>query len=109
MKIQVIGSGCATCRKLFELTKEAVKQLDLKVDVEYIADVSKLIEMGVMTSPILTIDDKVAMVGFVPNIEKIKKLIASAGQGSGCACENDCGDDCDCKNEETKCSCGGKC
>lgn len=75
MKIQVIGSGCATCKKLFELTKEAAKQVGVKDEVEYIADVAKLIEMGVMTSPILVVDGKVAMVGFVPNIEKIKKII----------------------------------
>ncbi len=34
MKIQVLGSGCSTCKKLFELTKEAVKQLNLREEVE---------------------------------------------------------------------------
>ncbi len=75
MKIQVLGSGCPTCKRLFELTKQAVAQLNLPEDVEYITDVSKIVEMGVMTSPVLAIDGKPVLVGSVPDIEKIKKLI----------------------------------
>jgi len=76
MKIQVLGSGCPTCKKLHELTKEAVKQLNLKEDVEYSTDVSKIIAMGVMSSPVLAINGKPVMIGFSPNIEKIKSLIS---------------------------------
>jgi len=97
MKIQVLGSGCPTCKKLFELTKEAVNQLNLKEEVEYDTDVSKIIEMGVMSSPALAIDGKPTMVGFVPDIEKIKKLLTSS---NSCHSES---------NKTNKCSCGGKC
>lgn len=111
MQIQVLGSGCPTCKKLFELTKEAVKQLNLKEEVEYDTDVSKIIEMGVMSSPVLAIDGKPAMVGFVPDIEKIKKLLTdNSSIIQGCDCEEN--DNCDCHSESnkiSKCSCGGKC
>jgi len=75
MKIQVLGSGCPTCKKLFELTKKAVEELGLKTEVEYITDIQKIIEMGVMQSPVLAIDDKPVMVSFVPDIEKIKEIV----------------------------------
>jgi small redox-active disulfide protein 2 len=74
-KIQVLGSGCPACRKLFELTKRAVEELGLKIEVEYITDIRKIIEMGVMASPVLAINDKPVMVGFLPNIERIKEII----------------------------------
>jgi len=45
MKIQVLGSGCPACRNLFELTKKAVEELNLKAEVEYISDIQKIIEM----------------------------------------------------------------
>ena len=35
MKIQVLGSGCATCKSLYELTKKAVSDLGMKEEVEY--------------------------------------------------------------------------
>jgi small redox-active disulfide protein 2 len=75
MKIAVLGSGCATCKALYELTKKAVFELGLKDEVEYITDISKIIEMGVMQSPVLAINGKPVMVGFIPDVEKIKEII----------------------------------
>jgi small redox-active disulfide protein 2 len=75
MKIQVLGSGCPTCKKLFELTKKAVEELELKTEVEYITDIQRIVEMGVMSSPVLAIDGKPAITGFLPDIEKIKDTI----------------------------------
>lgn len=76
MKIQVLGSGCPNCKNLYELTKKAVEELNLKVEVEYVTDIQKIIEMGVMQSPVLAIDGKPVLVGSVPGIEKIKELIS---------------------------------
>jgi len=78
MTIQVLGSGCSTCKSLYELTKRAVSELQLGVEVDYITDVSKIVEMGVMSSPVLAINGKPVMVGFLPDIEKIKSLLTEA-------------------------------
>ena len=78
MKIQVIGSGCPTCKKLHELTDQAVKELKINEEVEYTTDIQQLLEMGVMSSPVLAIDGKPVSVGTVPNIEKIKDLISGS-------------------------------
>ena len=75
MQIQVLGSGCPTCKKLFELTKQAIEELGLKIEVEYITDIQRIVEMGVMSSPILAVDGKPAITGFLPDVEKIKETI----------------------------------
>jgi small redox-active disulfide protein 2 len=78
MKIQVLGSGCPTCQKLFEITQKAVAEMGLKEKVEYLSGtegMQALIEIGSMSSPVLTVDGKIVMTGFTPDIEKIKKLI----------------------------------
>lgn len=77
MKIQVLGSGCPTCKKLFETTKQAVAELGLKTEVEYITDIHKIVEMGVMSSPVLAIDGKPVIAGLLTNIKKIKETIKS--------------------------------
>jgi len=74
-QIQVLGSGCPTCKKLFELTKKAVQELGIKTEVEYITDIQKIIEMGVMSSPVLAINGKPAITGFLPDVKKIKETI----------------------------------
>jgi len=83
MKIAVLGSGCATCKALYDLTKKAVSQLGLKDEVEYITDISKIIEMGVMQSPVLAINGKSVMVGFIPDAEKIKEIIEKEIKNNG--------------------------
>ena len=75
MKIQVLGSGCATCKKLFEITKKVVSEVGLAENVEYVIDVQKIVAMGLMQSPILVINDKPVLIGFTSDTEKIKKII----------------------------------
>ncbi|MFH1601651.1 MAG: thioredoxin family protein [Candidatus Shapirobacteria bacterium] len=81
MKIQVLGSGCPTCKKLYEITKQAVEETGLKEEVEYLIGqegLQKMMDMGVMSSPVLAINGKSVMTGFVDDVEKIKKLILEA-------------------------------
>ncbi len=78
MKIQILGSGCPTCKKLFELTKKAVEEIQIDQKVEYVSGqegIQKIMELGVMSSPVLTIDDEPVLTGLVNDVEKIKKLI----------------------------------
>jgi small redox-active disulfide protein 2 len=78
MNIKVIGSGCATCEKLHDLTTQAVQELGMKDEVEYGTDVNEIVAMGLMQSPVLAIDGKPALVGKVFDLEKIKGAIQKA-------------------------------
>jgi small redox-active disulfide protein 2 len=76
MKIEVIGSGCKKCKSLFELTKETALYLGITDQVIYSTDVNKIVSMGLMSSPVLTIDDKPVLVGILPTKEKLKEIIS---------------------------------
>lgn len=76
MKIEVIGSGCKKCKALFELTKEAIQELNINDTVLYSNDINKIVMMGIMSSPVLTIDDKPVLVGILPDKNKLKDIIS---------------------------------
>ncbi len=95
--IQVFGSGCPTCKKLHELTKEAAKQLNITTEVEYSSDIQKLLDTGMMSSPVLVINGKPALAGRLPDVEKIKELLTISNNKPGIEKAN------------SSCSCGGKC
>lgn len=78
MNVTVMGTGCPMCKKLFERTQEAVKALGLEVTVDYVTDVEKIIAMGFMHSPILTVNGKAVLVGELPSVDKIKELVKQA-------------------------------
>jgi len=75
MKIQVLGSGCPSCKRLYEQTKAAAAEAGIKAEVEYITDIQKIIEMGLMRSPVLAIDGKPVLIGSVPDKAGIKCIL----------------------------------
>lgn len=76
MKIEVIGSGCKKCKSLFELTEIASKELGIGGEVLYSTDINKIVAMGLMQSPVLTIDGKPVLAGVLPDKERLKEIIA---------------------------------
>jgi small redox-active disulfide protein 2 len=78
MTIQVLGSGCPTCQKLHQMVEEIVKETGRGDRVEYLTGdegTGKVIELGLMSSPVIVVDGKVAMTGFIPDKSIVKEKI----------------------------------
>lgn len=75
MKIQVLGMGCPTCKKLYEITKKAATEVGFVGEVEYITDIKTMLEMGITQSPAVAIDGEPILSGRLPGIGELKKII----------------------------------
>jgi small redox-active disulfide protein 2 len=75
MKIEVLGMGCASCKKLYQSVLEAVKQSGKEVQVAKVEDIQKIMTYGVLSTPALVIDGVVKVAGKIPKPEEIKKWI----------------------------------
>ena len=75
MKIQILGTGCAKCSKLYENTKEAVEAAGIDAQLEKVTDLTQIMAFGVMVTPALAIDGQVKISGKVPSVEEIKQMI----------------------------------
>ena len=77
MTVKVLGSGCKSCHALLENTQAAVKAMGKENDiqVEYITDMEKIMQYGVMSMPALIICEKIASVGKVLRPAEIQNLI----------------------------------
>lgn len=75
LEIQVVGSGCPTCKKLFDLVEKAVLELGMTIHVEYVTDVEKFAALGLMQGPVMLVNGKPALIGFHSKIATIKKAI----------------------------------
>ena len=74
MKITIIGSGCPTCKALYDKVRKLKEDGKVKADIEYIKDVNKLIKRGIMGSPALLVDGKPVHVG-MPSDKELLKLL----------------------------------
>lgn len=75
MKIEILGTGCAKCKTLFEVTREAVAQSGQFAQIEKVEDVSKIMGYGVMSTPALVIEGEVKITGRVPGVEEVLHLM----------------------------------
>ena len=77
--IKVLGAGCKSCHEQYENAKAAVKALGLSVEVEYITDMEKVMEYGVMSMPAIVVNDKVVSMGKVLKAADVEKLLRKLG------------------------------
>ena len=77
--IKVLGAGCKSCHEQYENVKQAVKDMGLSVEVEYITDMQKVMEYGVMSMPALVVNEKVVAMGKVLKTADIVVLLHKGG------------------------------
>jgi small redox-active disulfide protein 2 len=78
MKIQVLGTGCPKCKKMYENVEKAIKDLGTCAEIEKVQDLKAIMDFGVMVTPALAIDGNVKVAGKIPSVEDIKKLVEEA-------------------------------
>lgn len=78
MKIEILGTGCVKCRKLYENTQVAVKELGLEAEIVKVEDMEEITNYGVMVTPALAVDGKVKVGGRIPTLDEIKNFLSSA-------------------------------
>lgn len=77
MKIQILGTGCPKCQRLYQHAELAAKELNLSYEMIKIQDIDQITDFGVMMTPALAIDDEVKSAGKLLSVEEIKKLLSN--------------------------------
>ena len=80
MIVEVLGSGCANCEKVYQNAFEAVEQLGLgnRVKIVKIADINEFAKKGVHITPGLIINGEVVSKGKVLEVDQIIQLLDEA-------------------------------
>ena len=73
MKIEIYGTGCTKCKKLFENARQAAGSDAQVVKVE---DIQQIMNAGVMITPAIAVDGEVKSAGKVLSVDEIKKMIS---------------------------------
>ena len=75
MLIQILGTGCAKCKKMAEVAELVAKKMNIEFELEKVTDITKIVELGVMTTPAMLVDGKLKCSGRVPSIEEVEKIL----------------------------------
>jgi small redox-active disulfide protein 2 len=71
MIIKILGSGCAKCNRLEQLTRDAVAELGIDATFEHVRDMDQIMTYPIMTTPALVIDEQVKVAGRMPGRDEL--------------------------------------
>ena len=71
MLIKILGTGCATCQRLEQLTREVAAELGIDAQFDHVRDMPSIMAYPVMSTPALVIDEEVMVFGRMPSKEEI--------------------------------------
>jgi small redox-active disulfide protein 2 len=72
-KIQILGTGCPKCKRLFANVEVAVKAIGDEVQIEKVEKIVEIMKFGVMSTPALVVDGQVKSAGKILSPEEIQK------------------------------------
>ena len=75
MKIEVLGTGCAKCKTLYENVKKALEESGKNGEVVKIEDIPSIMKYGVMSTPALVIDGQVIFSGKLASVAEIMGML----------------------------------
>jgi small redox-active disulfide protein 2 len=75
MEIKILGTGCAKCKTLEQLTREVVSKNGIDATITKVEDIMEIMKYNIMTTPALVVDGKVVSKGRIPSAEEIKQLL----------------------------------
>jgi len=71
MLIKILGSGCAKCNRLEQLTREVVAEQGLDATFEHVTNMDEIMAYPIMTTPALVVDETVKVAGRMPSKDEI--------------------------------------
>ncbi|MFP4243879.1 MAG: thioredoxin family protein [Ectothiorhodospira sp.] len=92
--IQILGSGCASCKSTYQLIEERARARGVQVNLEKVEDIAEIMRHGVMSTPGVVIDGQVVHTGGIPSRDTVDAWLAgetpssSGPRGSGGCCGN---------------------
>ena len=76
--IEVLGTGCANCKRQMANVETAVKQLGMSAEIKKIEEISQIMERGVMMLPAIIIDGDLKVSGRIADVAEIKKFLTGS-------------------------------
>lgn len=82
MLVQVLGTGCPKCQRLYAAAEQAIRESGVAAALEKVEDIGQIAALGVMFTPALAIDGQVKSSGKVLTAAEIARLLAAATESA---------------------------
>ena len=71
-KVKILGSGCANCKKLEAVAREAASAAGIEAEFVRVTDLKDIMAYDILSTPGLVIDDRLVSSGRIPTKTEIQ-------------------------------------
>lgn len=76
LTVKILGSGCANCKKLEAVAREAASASNVQADFVKVTDMRQIMSYDLLATPGLVIDEKLVCSGRIPTVAEVKTWLA---------------------------------
>jgi len=78
LTIKVLGSGCANCKRLEQIARKVVEEMQLEAEIIKVTDYNDILKYNIISTPGLVINENVVSSGRIPSPAEVTTFLTSA-------------------------------
>ena len=78
LTIKVLGSGCANCKRVEQITNKVVAEMALEAEVFKVTDYADIMAYNILSTPGLVVNEKVVCTGRIPTPAEVTTWLSDA-------------------------------
>lgn len=78
LNIKILGSGCANCKRLEQVTRKVAEDLHLSAEFIKVTDYDDIMAYNVLATPGLVINEKLVAAGRIPSQQEIARWLQAS-------------------------------
>lgn len=77
LTVKILGSGCANCKKLEAVARDAAAQAGVSAEFIKVTDMRAIMQYDLLATPGLVIDEKVVCSGRIPTKAEVQGWLSA--------------------------------
>ncbi len=77
LTVKILGSGCANCKKLEAVAREAAAASKVEAEFVKVTDMQQIVAYDLLSTPGLVVNEKLVSSGRIPTVAEVQKWLCA--------------------------------
>lgn len=77
LTVKILGTGCANCKKLEAVARQAIAEAGASAEVVKVTDMKDILAYDLMATPGLVVNERLVSSGRIPTVAEIRQWLAT--------------------------------